>query len=57
MQGIAAAFAALVPGRPDHAKEAVDGHVRRVGPGVKEELVGLAAVRLAVAEFTGPTGR
>ena len=40
--------------RLDHAKEAVDGHARRVGPRVKEELVGLAAVRLAVAEFQVP---
>ena len=52
--GIAAASASLVPRRPDHAKEAVDGHAWRVGPRVKEELVRLAALRCAVAEFQVP---
>ena len=54
VHGIAAAFAALVAGRLDHAKEAVDGYIRRVRPRGKEELVGLAALRCAVAEFQVP---
>ena len=33
---IAAAVAALVPGRPDHAKEAAAGHARRLGPASKK---------------------
>ena len=55
-RGIAAAFAALVPGRRDHAKEAVDGHARRVGTRVKEELVGPAAVAACRRRIPGPTG-
>jgi hypothetical protein len=54
VHGIPAAFAALVAGRLDHAKEAVDGYIRRVRPRGKEELVGLAALRCAVAEFQVP---
>ncbi len=46
--------AVVVPGRLDHAKEAAGGIARLVGPRVKEELVGLAALRRAVAEFQVP---
>ncbi len=48
------AVVALVPGRMDHAEEAAGGIARLVGPRVKEVLVGLAALRRAVAEFQVP---